>query len=129
MRDWFLKKGLNSPTNIPNCGTAACLAGWAVTYKYAKHKKPAEVWDRYANNDSTWRTFNGDYRMQGGYGVTNVMPEATEILGLTKDQAEKLFMFDNWPKQFKVTEYEGSLEFAQQAVSRIEHFIKTNGEE
>lgn len=52
-------------------------------------------------------------------------------LGLNKDQAQKLFMLDYWPDEFQDPYYEaeGYLEMAKIAARRIEHFIKTKGEE
>jgi hypothetical protein len=52
------------------------------------------------------------------------------LFGLTKAQAEKLFLPSRWPNQFwKGRRDDGRKETATVAAARIEHFIKTKGRE
>jgi hypothetical protein len=56
---------------LTECGTKACIAGWAVFL---------------GRDDST--------------GVYDIGLYAQNILDLTNDQARRLFHMDRWPKQF-----------------------------
>jgi hypothetical protein len=89
--------------HIPNCGTAASIAGWVGCL--FKNRKPSKA----------PRNFDAI--------------EARIILGLDLRGANKLFFFCNWPEKFRkhALKKEGTVEFAKQAARRIEHFIKTNG--
>lgn len=89
---------------IPNCGTAACIAGWAITI--TSKTNPAKA----AN-------------------IINSYRKAGTELGLEEWQADMLFNFGRWPAQFQKTSREGTRAFARQAVRRIDHFIKTKGAE
>lgn len=52
------------------------------------------------------------------------------LLGLDKKQAERLFIPDSWPKQFRRgLRDNGTRLTAETAVARIKHFIKTKGDE
>jgi len=88
-----------------SCGTTHCIAGWAQVLSGRKQ----------------------DY--DGAYA------DGQEVLGLTEEQAERLFYitsgaYGDWPEQFK-GEGEGKKwsPTPQQAVDRIEHFILTEGRE
>ncbi len=97
MYDWFT----TDPDNIPNCGTAACICGWACAINLGTNPAEADqmiLWPDNAKN-------NG--------------------LELDERQSARLFFFPRWPEQFKLQ----SQDDAQQAAARIDHFIATNGEE
>ena len=93
----------------PPCGTTACIAGWALTLAGKRMRK-----------------------------FTNYMNQGRKILGLTQQEARKLFLVDNWPEKFQ-ERYDSDAESvlssrvpakdirknALVAVARIEHFIKT----
>jgi hypothetical protein len=92
------------------CKTTACIAGWA---------------DLLQN------------RRCSIYGIAS---RAIEILGLTYEQADRLFYLgvqthdEHWPEQFerpylKAIKKKKWADAAQIAVERIEHFIKTRGAE
>lgn len=102
------------PDDIPKCGTAACIAGWALS---TAHKKdPAEVVRLFVR------------RKKHPY------LSAQKVLGLNKDQAERLFHSDNWPEPFQqdYRDADESLDFkkkAKIAAARIRFFIVTNGKD
>lgn len=91
----------------PPCGTMGCIAGWTcvITGKTKRAK----------------RSFG--YR------------RAQKQLQLTKDQAHRLFAYswadEGWPKNFRMGYRLAATkeEKARIAVARIEHFIKTKGQE
>ena len=89
---------------IPNCGTAACIGGWAVAL--SKKMKPERA-----------RIFHG-----GGIG-----PLATSLIGLDPAFADRLFVASWWPMQFRSKWRVAStpLARAKVAAARIEHLIKT----
>lgn len=86
---------------FPDCGTAACVAGWACLL---------------ANEGTVPEN------------ATASMDEARELLGLTDGQADRLFMPSAWPKKFqKGTDDSGTKATAKVAAARIEYFIKNKG--
>lgn len=87
---------------IPNCGTAACIAGWAVTLTRTKSHKPA------------------DAVLKRNAGLLDVWDVAQKELGMTDGLSETLFNEESWPSQFK---RRGKL--ADRAIRRIDHLIKT----
>lgn len=95
---WFERK---LPWKIPNCGTAACIGGWAV----ALHNKVTP------ENARKCRRL-----------------EPQEILELDYDQAGRLFYKQHWPDKF-LENLKSPTASAKQAVARIDHFIKTKGAE
>lgn len=119
MSAWFCGKNSNEMNRltheIPNCGTAACIAGWAVSIDFFERNKkkvqPSEVVKR----------------------VTINRCSTAQILDISIEQGERLFFSQNWPapwtcphKQFDQLPPE---ERAKAAVARIEHFIATEGRE
>lgn len=96
---------------VPNCGTTACIAGWAIAI--ANHENPREARDRYIEK-----------------GYWDIVEHAAGILGITPSQGERLFFIYHWParyrRQYGKLTVEGK---AKRAVRRIEHFIKTRGKE
>jgi hypothetical protein len=126
MSAWF-----HADQNSP-CGTAACIAGWAVTIQM-KAEKLREA--RFAYD--------------AGDGNEGVERDGKKALGLTDQQAYRLFFYDTWPVPFRheYSEASGfwyddpvSGEFvkgayvdrrvaAEVAARRIDHFIATEGRE
>jgi hypothetical protein len=96
-------KEVKSKRVTVNCGTAACIAGWACCI--TKNLNPAQ--------------FNNSFDS----------PLFLNALELNSEQRDLLFDFDCWPPQFRVHQNEGTRAFARQAAKRIDHFIATNGEE
>ena len=104
---WFLAG--RAPGIIPNCGTAACIAGWGIAID---RKISHEMARRMAANH-------------------NVSHEASKAFGLHDRQADCLFSVSRWPERFR-KQYKkrvSPLAKAKVAVARIEHFIKTEGRE
>jgi hypothetical protein len=92
-----------------NCGTAACIAGWAVALSSGISPREASILDS-TGQQNTW-------------GL------AVKKLGL--ESGRPLFLVYEWPGKFWAA-YERAKTNRQQAkvaVARIEHFIKTKGEE
>lgn len=106
--EWTDNVHHNKP--IPNCGTAACLAGWAFTLFAERGLNPREANELMEDN---------------AYGIE----DAREILRLADEQGKLLFHFENWPPKFRRAKEEGTPAFARQAAARIEHFIATSGAE
>lgn len=92
---------------IPNCGTAACIGGWAVTL--SQRVKPARMYRK--SSYSTYRT-----------GVL-----AAELIRLPDGyNRNKLFVTTMWPPEFHMRWRNAAtpLARAKVAVARIEHLIK-----
>lgn len=107
MGDWFVSE----PDYIPKCGTAACIAGWAITLSMGVSPLEAKV---------RWESEH----YQG--------PTPEELLGLTDEQAYALFYASHWPAPF-LEDYneagKSAKHNAKVTCARIEHFIKTKGAE
>lgn len=96
--------------SIPNCGTAACIAGHACAlFSERKKMNPLEA-SRYNMAKSRTSLSSAEY-----------------LLGCPNSAI--LFHFPRWPKQFQKHKHEGTPAFARQAAARIEWFIKTGGAE
>jgi hypothetical protein len=107
MRWWFTTEHIESNRPIKNCGTAACIGGWAVTL--SDYKNPEQARESTCNS---------------GVG-------ASGILKLNSEQGTRLFCYDIWPQKFQKMDFqkEGTMRFARNAARRIDHFIKTGGQE
>jgi hypothetical protein len=97
--------------HIPNCGTACCIAGWAI----AIH-----------NNCNPVTAHSIAAKKLNYYDA-----QAEEILNIPIDLGRSLFYIERWPMQFNyrwrfATD---AVERAKIACDRIDHFIATNGEE
>jgi len=105
MRTWYsTTDDFHNQVKV-NCGTAACIGGWAVTI--AKKVKPSEYWK------TGWDT----------------LAEAKKLLRITMPMTERLFLEANWPDKFRHAYYDAKTNQgqAQAASARIDHFIKTKG--
>lgn len=95
---------------IPNCGTAACIAGW--TEALALKTRPS--------------------KLVGTYPYFGSEDAAGRRLGLDDWYAgHRLFRTASWPEKFQRAWDAAKTHKARAKVAadRIEHFIKTNGEE
>jgi hypothetical protein len=104
MERWF-SDAIDAGHPIPNCGTAACIGGWAVTIN--RGANPIGV------------------RHLGGKLCKLYSQEA---LGLTSAQTERLLYLEGWPRLFRRQYNHG--DFTQRAIvacRRIDFFIKTKG--
>ncbi len=91
----------------PKCGTAACIAGWAI-----------------AIHDGTKLSVAAD-------DAWNEHDNAKKHLGLTQKQADILFYYEEWPHPFweRYEAAENVRAAAKAAADRIDLFIKTKGKE
>lgn len=91
----------------PPCGTVCCIAGAAYIISTNSDIKTVSV------------------------GSVDLYITAVNNLQLNQAQTDRLFYTQYWPKKFKTSYYEvkTSLSRAKVGVARIEHFIKTRGEE
>lgn len=109
MHKWFERS-----SEIPNCQTAACIAGWAIAA--GKHWTPHKTIE--------------SLRKDLGLGAEKwVAPIASELLGLNSAQIERLFHMGSWPSRFIFTSLDGHNYCALLACLRIDHFIATDGRE
>lgn len=102
IRAWDFKS-FESLCDIPadkqiSCDTTHCIAGWAQVL--APNRKCS----------------------------IPASEDAQRLLGLTEQQASRLFFADCWPKEFLGTKHIWRMSPAK-AAARIEHFIKTKGRE
>lgn len=110
MYEWF-PPYLDNGAIAGGCGTAACVAGWAVHCKRrGKTLKKTKELTRKKNINSA----------------------AQKALGLTDLQASSLFHLDNWPIRFQ-ERWDACLKanrtIVDVACQRIDHFIATKGAE
>ncbi len=109
MQDWFNhKNGLNEEAG--GCGTAACIAGWALFVANNAEK----LTDLPIPFDAPAR-------------------RAKEALWLSDAEADRLFFTVSWPSPFGLallrarTDFRTTTAYAQVVADRIDHFIKTEG--
>ena len=86
------------PWKIPNCGTAACIAGWAIALHVGLSPAEAE-----------------DHRH----------PNSAKILELNAYEWDRLCWDYNWPKRFQGGKSPETR--AKRAVARIDAFIASKG--
>lgn len=103
-----------------SCGTAHCIAGWALTLNGLKIANPGEV--------------SGRQTVMGGLSPLAVAATLLELTswasGLPSGSSE-LFFVEEWPRTFREA-FETSTsrrEKARIAAARIDHFIATEGRE
>lgn len=128
--------------DIPNCHTAACIAGWAVTLGTTKAKaklmpfKAARLFvpvfgTKHINGFAVSR-YDQSSASEG-----TIIEKAMFLLGINEAQANRLFYRDRWPQEYKDAfgeavdglAYLNMATAAKVASKRIAHFIKTDGEE
>lgn len=115
---WFNDE-IRDGSEYASCGTAACIAGWTVLLTSVKNKK----FKNFVNKREHKHTYFDWERAAG------------KKLGITEEQATRLFHVENWPRQFgrrfkmRGDEMELSLKQrtanAKAAAERIEYFIAT----
>lgn len=105
MYDWFTRKLDESPGMIPNCGTAACVAGWAIALSQGLDPRAArDAHDATSSRYTTEQT-------------------AQQVLDIDHWRGSRLFYFTRWPAQFTLKPEND----VAQACARIDYFIATNG--
>lgn len=104
MGDWVMRKlpslDDNRPDFFPECGTVACMAGWAVLL-----------------NTPLDPLYVRSYLVES---------QARKALDIDGEQASGLFYVGNWPKEFlrAYTGTEDRKERAEIFCSRIDHFLQ-----
>ncbi len=115
----------------PPCNTKGCIAGWAIF-----NNRP-RLWEKVLNATAT--SISGKAFIEDFYRPEKM---AIRILGISKEQAMRLFYFEDWGFEYKgeylgwpnkfVSRYNKAKTDkirAKVTAERIEHFIKTNGAE
>lgn len=120
MHGWF-----NADDRIAPCKSTACIAGWTVALDHM-------------GKTTSWKSVIAQRNDGDAEG------EARRLLKLDFEQANRLFFIAGWPREFhdRYWEIENTLNYrdikgarlkrkqlAQIAAERIDHFIKTGGEE
>lgn len=98
-----------------SCNTAACIGGWLVILDRSKDPSKFQAVVEEIDRKADW-----DAR-------------ASKLLGLSRDQANKLFSVYRWPEQFRYRYSEDDMtddpairqQNAEAAFDRIMYFIKT----
>lgn len=123
MQSWYRERDrFNSDSGlcditIPNCGTAACIAGWMVCI------------DRNINPSQA-------VMLVGDAGIS--VRQAFRVEDGSALDWDKLFYDHNWPQPYRQQFYEAENIFendaryaamAKVACERIDHFIRTDGAE
>jgi hypothetical protein len=115
-------------TSETQCGTAACIGGWAAILNKLPGKKILELpkFEIYATVDSAPYTSPKEIAVGSAQG--------RNALEITPRQATRLFFVDQWPWKYQrayvVAERQPNTfkKIAVITAERIEHFIKTGGE-
>jgi len=101
---------------VAPCGTAACIGGFAVILTKTKGKTDRETWVKAVSGVDTGPR-------------TEIL--ATDLLDLDVHQAARLFHDHDWPYKFREAwaKARTPAQRVRVAISRIKHFIKTEGRE
>lgn len=104
----------HNPETVPNCGTAACIAGWAVALE--RRLTPEQARKKIYNPGT----------------ISDFIDYAASLLNIGRRDAEALFSRDAWPDDLN-SEYNKNRNNhkarARIAAERIDRFIETNGEQ
>lgn len=95
--------------DIPNCHTASCIGGWAISL--SRNETPSQA----------------EFSTRGSWSTKD---DARQALGLTQKQADKLFYAtpEAWGKfADRYNNADNPTLAAQVAAERIDHFIATGG--
>ena len=111
--NWWFQKRDSLGNRAGGCGTAACIAGWAVAIAGTEKGETIRLAE-----------FSG-----GSFFDTNTPDSAKSILDISDDHAHRLFDRSNWPMRYLDERANTSMKVAKLAAARIEHFIKTKGRE
>lgn len=111
-KQFFMKGWFKQYYDIPNCRTAACIGGWLYIFTN-RRKKPSSGVNCLSKKQLEVSSY--------------VLIETMHKVGIKN--YIRLINFNMWPSQFTTVTEEGTPEYAQQAADRIDHFIKTDGQE
>jgi hypothetical protein len=102
---WWLQG--NNPFSVPvkGCGTAGCIAGWAVALHHGNRAK---------------KIFRGLNR-------ESIPETARTVLGIDYATSDKLFVVENWPRHWKIKldTAKTPRAYANVVAKYIEYFLKT----
>lgn len=108
MHSFFSDHSETELAKPPNCGTAACIAGWVLSV--ASKITPAKAWEKYF------------------YSGNKIHPSvmAEDILKISGKQVSCLFYVGGWPEQFETPYITASTMPAKAkiAAKRIDYFIR-----
>lgn len=111
-----------------NCGTTACIAGWALNIAGTK----LEEMERFYYEYGMERTLKPGQNVKDVVIRYSIELTAMRVLELTRMESRDLFFKDNWPSYYfnAYLDYPSYLpnyktERAQVTADRINHFIKT----
>jgi len=116
MGAWFTKypeeRESSFEYTIPNCGTAACIAGWVITLS-KENQNPLRAREAIVDQFKSTRVYVDEETL------------ACRILGLPRYKAMSLFYVANWPNELieKWEVADSPEERAQIAAERIDQFI------
>jgi hypothetical protein len=100
---------------VPMCKTHLCIGGSALLLSKEYILKQGDY-------------CLGIYKIGEECEVENQWKAAQRVLGISRQQAHRLFSECNWPAQFQSEANNmGSRTLAANMVARIKHFIKTKG--
>lgn len=108
----------NEDETVP-CGTVGCIYGWGQAL--ATGLRGIAVWD-FIKKDPSYKNI---------FGV-DIPTSPQAPFDLTFAQAQRLYYVNHWPARFRAAlnrHLEQTPEYAQVVADRIDHFIKTGGEE
>jgi hypothetical protein len=120
MSTWF-----SAEHGAEECGTTACIAGWAITLDLAKGKRPTPL-------AAAKKIAPGNSHWVAGNHAKKVRALANRLLGIKRFMATRLYLAGAWPDEFRERITNGhscTPEYAKAVSDRIDHFIKTNGKE
>lgn len=118
-------------SHAPNCGTTACIAGWAIAL--SKKQTPLVAAKSIRKNFG-----RPSILLLSWSQAKDIEPKARRALELTPAQAERLFHIGGWPDEFvnrhhenrdHEDDYHWVKHKATVAADRIDHFIATKGAE
>jgi hypothetical protein len=119
MEDW-IRRDFSDGSSKPPCGTAACIAGWALELT----RKPGQRRPRPDHHSALGSELLGMMDPETYEKATDYSYEFDDLKART---SERLFITDSWPEPYR-TKYDAADNQAIKAkvvAQRIEHFIKT----
>ncbi len=113
--NWWFSQLDSTGKPAKGCGTAGCIAGWALLLG---SKKKGLTLKHASGLTVLW----------------NIKEKAQRLLGLTSLQSTLLFIEEKWPAEFSrdkdghYLDHKSALSAAKLAAKRIDVFIKSKGE-
>jgi hypothetical protein len=128
MSTWFKRKA-----GAGECGTTACVAGWAITIALAEKNKLKTKPKPLMGAEYAQPGFSrGVDSYLGASSNSKLDKMGQQALGIGLKQSRRLFYAYDWPEKYRrdlAAQIPGSKAYARVVYNRIVHFIKTNGRE